>query len=87
MQKRAKNEVFGLFLELQWLSPSDIAYYDSTTCFSTFGSGNRSCIINQLCIIGIIYAKRAKNEVFDHLIKFGWFDWPDIAYNDSAKCF
>ena len=36
-------------------------------------------------MISIIYAKRAKNEVFDHLIKFGWFDWSDIAYNDSAK--
>ena len=78
---------FGPFLHFGTLDGPDIAYYDSTTCFSTFGSGNRSCIINQLCIIGIIYAKRAKNEFFDHLIKFGWFDWPDIAYIDSAKCF
>ena len=24
--------------------------------------------------------KRAKNEVFDQLIEFGWFHWSDIAY-------
>ena len=27
--------------------------------------------------------KRAKNEVFGHLIKFGWFDMADIAYSDG----
>ena len=31
--------------------------------------------------------KWAKNEFFGPFVKFGWFDWSDIAYNDSAKCF
>ena len=30
-------------------------------------------VINS-CIISIIYAKRAKNQVFGHFVKFGWFD-------------
>ena len=42
MQKRAKNEVFGHFLEFGTSAGPDIAYYDSTKCFSTFGNGNRS---------------------------------------------
>ena len=29
--------------------------------------------------------KRAKNQVFGHLIKFGWFDMADIAYSDKQK--
>ena len=31
--------------------------------------------------------KRAEIELFGHFIEFGWFDWYDIAYNDSAECF
>ena len=78
---------FGHFLDFGTLNGLDIAYNDSAKCSSTFANGYRSCMIHWLCMISIIYAKRAKNEVFDHLIKFGWFDWSDIAYNDSAKCF
>ena len=29
--------------------------------------------------------KIAKNEVFGHFFKFGWFDWSDIAYSDDKK--
>ena len=31
--------------------------------------------------------KRAEIEVFGHFIELGWFDWSDIAYNDSTECF
>jgi hypothetical protein len=31
--------------------------------------------------------KRAKNEVFSHVIKFGGFNCSDIPDNDSTKCF
>ena len=29
--------------------------------------------------------ERAKNQVFGHFIKFGWFDMADIAYSDKLK--
>ena len=45
MIQRPRKEVFGHFLEFGLLDRLDIAYYDSTKCFSTFGNGNRSCII------------------------------------------
>ena len=51
MQKRAKNEVFGHFLEFGTSEGLDIVYYDSTMCFSTFDNGLRLCIINLVCII------------------------------------
>ena len=37
---------FGHFLEFGTSDEPDIAYYDSTQCFLTFGHGKRSCIIN-----------------------------------------
>ena len=46
MQKRAKNEVFGHFLDFGTLDGLDIAYYDSTKCFAAFDNGNRSCIMH-----------------------------------------
>ena len=46
MQKRAINEVFGHFIQFGWLDCSDIAYNDSTKCFSTFDNGYRLWIIN-----------------------------------------
>ena len=27
----------------------------------------------------------AKNQVFCHFVKFGWFDMADIAYSDKSK--
>ena len=61
-----------------------IAYYNSTKCSSRFGHGKRSCIINEVCIINVIYAK---NEVFRHFLEFGTSDGPNIAYYDNPKCF
>ena len=28
---------------------------------------------------------RAKNQVYGHFIKFGWFDMADTAYADKSK--
>jgi len=42
MQKRAKNEVFGRFLEFGLLDRLDIAYCDSTKRFLVFGIVTRS---------------------------------------------
>ena len=80
----AKNEVFGHFLEFGTLDGRHIAYYDSSNCSSTFVHGERSCIINQVCIINVIYAK---NEVFGHFLGFGTSGGSHIAYSDNAKCF
>ena len=55
MQKRAKNEVFGHFLELGLLDRLDIAYYDSIKCFLTS---------DNYCIISIIYAKKEPKMSF-----------------------
>ena len=37
---------FCHFLEFGTSEGLDIAYYDSTKCFSTFDHGKRSCVIN-----------------------------------------
>ena len=50
--------VFGHFLEIGASGRLDVAYHDSRKCFSAFGNDKRSCIINELCIISIIYAKK-----------------------------
>ena len=59
MQKRAKNGVLGHFLEFGTLDGSDIAYDDSAKRFSAFDDDKRSCIINEVCIISINYAKKS----------------------------
>ena len=46
VQKRAKNEVFGHFLDFGDSDRLDIAYDDSPNCFSTYDSCCRSCMIN-----------------------------------------
>ena len=46
MQKRAKNEVFGHYLEIGASDGLDVAYHDSRKWFSALGNGKRSCIIN-----------------------------------------
>ena len=47
MIQRSKNEVFGHFVKLGLLDGLDIAYHDSTKCFSTFRSGHSSWKIIQ----------------------------------------
>ena len=54
-----ENSGFGPVLEF-WASVGpDIAYCDWGKCFSTFGHGEGSCIINEVCIINVIYAKKS----------------------------
>ena len=52
-KKRAKSEVFGLFLDFDGSNRLGITYDGSPKCFSTYGSGLRSCTINQVCIMCI----------------------------------
>ncbi len=85
MQKIAQIEVSGRFIKFGWVDSSDIANADSAKCFSTFADVSRPCIINYLCIISIIYAKKSPKSGFGHFIKFGWFDMADIAYSDKQK--
>ena len=77
---------FGHFLDFGTSEGLDIAYHDSAKCFLAFGNGDRSCIINQLCIISIIYAKKSqkgpKNEVLGTFTEYGRLDWSDIANSD-----
>ena len=47
MIQRAKNELFGHFLEFCLLDRLDIAYCDSTKCLPTFGNVTRSSWIIQ----------------------------------------
>ena len=60
MHKRAENEVLGHFLEFGTSDGLDVADYDRAKCFSAFGYVKRSCIINEVCIISIIYAKKSQ---------------------------
>ena len=88
MIQSAKNEVFGHFLEFGLLVRLDIAYFDGTKCFLTFGNDTRWWRIiqkSQKCIFE--GSKEPKKEVFDHFLGFGLLDRLDIAYCDSTKCF
>ena len=53
MIQNAKKDIFGRFLDLGLLDRLDIAYYDGTKCFSTFGTVTRSwrmILKSQKCI-------------------------------------
>ena len=50
---------FGYFLEFGTSDGLDIADYDGGKCFSAFGDDKRPCIINEACIINVIYAKKS----------------------------
>ena len=60
MQKRARNEVFSHLIQFDLFEWSDIANDDCGKCFSTFGHGDRSCLINYLCMTGMIYAEKGQ---------------------------
>ena len=71
MQKRAKNEVLGHFLKIGASDGLDIADYDRAKRFSAFGDDKRPCIINEACIINVLYVK---NEDFGYFLEFGSSD-------------
>ena len=75
---------FGYFLEFGTSNGPDIADYYRAKCSSAFGDDKRPCIINEACIINVIYAK---NEDFGHYLDFGAPDGSHIAYDDVTKCF
>ena len=58
MIQYAKEEFLGLFLELNLLDGLDIADFDRTKWFLSFGDDKRPCIIDEACIISINYAKK-----------------------------
>ena len=64
MQRIAKNEVLGHFLESGVSNLLDIAYQGNPKCFSTFGYGKRSCIINQVWKMCINCAKTSQKWGF-----------------------
>ena len=64
MQKRAKNKVFGHYLEIGVSDGLDIAYLDSRKCLSAFGNGKWSCIIDKQCMLSIIYPKMSQKLGF-----------------------
>ena len=66
-KKRAKSEVFGLFLDFGGSDRLDIAHDGSPKCFSTYDSGLRSCTINQVCIICIKLCKKEPKIRFQAL--------------------
>ena len=82
MQKNEPKMKFWPFIEFGSLEWSDIAYSNGERWYSSTNNNQEVRKGHYLCIISIIYAKRAKNEVFGHLTKFGWFDMADIAYSD-----
>ena len=51
--------VFGYFFQFGTSNSLDIAYDDSAKRFSAFDDDKRSCIINEVCIISINYAKKS----------------------------
>ena len=66
MSERAKNQVFGHFIEFGWFDWSDIAYSDRGNWPLATDSNQCSGNLLNLCIIITIKHKRAKNEAFGH---------------------
>ena len=80
MIQSAKNEVFGLYIEFGLLDRLDIAYYDGTKCFLTFGNvlpGHAESF--KITKMHIWMIQRAKKEGFGHFLDFGLLDRLDIA--------
>ena len=70
MIQSAEKEVIGCFLEFVLLDRLDIVYHDSTKCWLTFGSGNRSCKINELCRIIIVGAEKSQKwGMWSHFVR------------------
>ena len=77
MIQRAKNEVFGHFLEFGLLDQLDIAYRDSTKCFPTFGIVTRSWrIIQKSQKCSFEWSKLPKKSFFT--IFWSWVCWIDL---------
>ena len=74
MQKRAKIEVFGQYLQIGASNGLDVVYHDSRKCFSASGNGKGSCMINYICIISMIFAKMSQKLRFlsTSLSLVGW---------------
>ena len=64
MTQRAKNEVFGHFLEFGWLDPLDIAYCDMTNVVPTSENVTRSRKIIQKSQQTSLNDPKSKKEVF-----------------------
>ena len=80
MIQRAKNEVFGHFLEFGLLDRLDTAYCDSTKCFPTFGKVTRSWKIiqrSQKCIFE--WSKEPKTRFL--AIFWSLVCWTDLIYH------
>ena len=78
MIQKAKNEVFGHFLEFGLLDRLDIAYFDSTKCFPTFSNVTTSWRIIQRwqkCIFE--WSKEPKRRFFGH---HSWPSWPSWTW-------
>ena len=75
MIQKAKNEVFGHFLEFGLLDRLDIAYCDSTKCLPTFGNVTRSSWIIQKSEKCIFEWSKVPKRGFSRLRSFGstWY--------------
>ena len=85
--KRARNEVFGHFLEFgasDWL---DNAYFDRTVWFARFDHRISHAGSFKITKMPFWMIQIAKNEVFSHFLDFNSSDWLDIAYFDLTKWF
>ena len=77
MQKRAKT--FFLFLIFSSFGLGSTCYWTLgigyPECFSAYDLTYRSSIINQVCMMCINFANRAKNEAFGHFHELvHWFN-------------
>ena len=83
MIQSAKKQVFGRFLDLGPFNPLDIAYFDRTICFSTFGNTTRSWRIIPISQKSIFEWSEVPKRGF---LDLGLLDRLDIAYYDRTKC-
>ena len=87
MIQRAKNEVFDHFLEFGHLDRLDIAYFDCSKCFLTFGKWYQFVKdYSKVTKMHFWLIQGAKNEVFGHFLDFGPSNGLDIANFDRTKC-
>ena len=81
----AKNEVFGHFLEFETSERLDIADFDSSECFPTFGKAARSWRIIQTLQKCCFKWLKVPKKCFGRFVEFGLFDWFVIANGEMEK--
>ena len=83
MIQNVRKECFFDLGLLDWL---DVAYYDKTSCFPTFGNTTRSWRVIQKLQKSVLNDPTCQKRGVAHFLDLGLLDRLVIAYYDRTKC-